>query len=397
MSGFHVNGTDLDDIFIKKSSAYTDTNTSSSASQTHFEVDGVDLNQRYVAKANTNTYPNNGTAAATGFQLENGADLNTIFAANYEWNTYNVEAAGSKGFIASNSANTRFGNNPNVNSQYGARITCEMDLIKTYNGSPVNYEIKVCQGGHGGGGTRPGGLGGDTVALIDPNNNDECIIVAGAGGGSGAGNGGPGGAAYNYTLNMTDPNNPMFKYLIQDPLLTGYYYMYPGGQSLGYPYTGISPQGGDYINQTLKVIKYNNGGSAYWTPPAGYYYGLNAKHCFTYGGGGGTDQGGTGGGGGADGEAWNGGKGADADNQSRSSGGGGGGAGYYGGGGGGNYSTTNKNTGSPGGGGGSSYINPNYIPVDVDIDIAANGTPDFYIKINNNTYISTQSFNLLDV
>jgi hypothetical protein len=389
MSGFHVNGTDLDDIFIKKSSAYTGTNTSSSASQTHFEVDGVDLNQRYVAKANT--YPNNGTAAATGFQLENGADLNTIFAANYEWDTYDVQAAGSKGFIASNSANTRFGNNPNVNSQYGAIITCEMDLIKTYKGSPVNYEIKVCQGGHGGTvgyGTRVGGLGGDTVALIDPNNNDECIIVAGAGGGSGAGNGGPGGAAYNDFLAMTT-NTSVYSYYYTwtDPWLGNY--MYPSYN----PYN---------INSTTNYMfdpsKYISPGYVEGSED-GYYYGLNAKNCFTYGGGGGTDEGGVGGidGGATAGGKYYGGKGGDANSDSRSAGGGGGGAGYYGGGGGTNVNTGDGTRGSPGGGGGSSYINPNYIPVDVDIDIAANGTPDFYIKINNNTYISTQSFNLLDV
>jgi hypothetical protein len=380
MSGFYVNGTDLDDIFIKKSSAYPGTNTSSSASQTHFEVDGVDLNQRYVAKANT--YPNNGMAAATGL-LVDGADLNAIFAKTYEWGTYTVQAAGSKGYLVSTS-NTRFGNNPNVNSQYGAIITCEMDLIKTYNGSPVYYEIKNCQGGAGGTvgyGTRVGGNGGDTVALIDPNN-DECIIVAGAGGGSGNGNGGPGGAAYNDTLNMTDWNNPIFYYLIQDPLLTKY--MYPGGETLGYPYTGIYPYGGDYINQTLKVIKYNNGGSAYWAPPAGYYYGLNAKNCFTYGGGGGTDEGGVGGidGGAAPGTQWNGGKGGDANSDSRSAGGGGGGAGYYGGGGGTNVNTGDGTRGSPGGGGGSSYINPNYNLNNNNISIVANGTSDYYIKID---------------
>tara|TARA_B100001173_G_scaffold306986_1_gene314768 strand:+ start:38 stop:1195 length:1158 start_codon:yes stop_codon:yes gene_type:complete len=375
MSGFHVNGTDLDHIFIKKSSAYPGINTSSSASQAHFEVDGVDLNQRYVAKANT--YPNNGTAAATGYHLENGSDLNTIFAANYEWDTYNVEAAGSAG--GSYSSNTRFGNNPNVNSQYGAIITCAMDLIKTYNGMSVSYEIKDCYGGQGGTtgySGRIGANGGNTVALIDQNN-DECIIVAGAGGGGGNGNGGPGGAAYNDTLNMTDWNNPIFYYLIQDPLLDNY--MYPGGTNPVYTYNSNFQVGASqYITSTFKYA----GGSNFYKASAGYYYGLNAKNCFTYGGGGGTNQGGTGGidGGATAGGKYYGGKGGDANSDSRSAGGGGGGAGYYGGGGGTNVNTGDGTRGSPGGGGGSSYINPNYNSS--SINIAANGNATCYIKIN---------------
>ena len=379
MSGFYVNGIDLDDIFMKKSFAYPGTNTASSASQTHFEVDGVDLNERYVAK--TNTYPNNGTAAAdTGFQLENGSDLNTIFAANYEWDTYEVQAAGSKGFIASNSINDRFGNNPNVNSQYGAIITCNMDLIKTYNGSPVNYEIKNCQGGGGGGGTRVGGNGGDTVALIDPNNNDECIIVAGAGGGAGAGNGGPGGAAYNDELAMTT-NTTVYSYyyLFHDPFLENY--MYPS-----FNYYNITST----TNYMFDPSKYMSPGNVV-ASVGGFYYGLNAKQCFYQGGGGGTDQGGTGGGGsGGNGRQWHGGEGDDAGYDSRSSGGGGGGAGYYGGGGGDNYSTSNKNTGSPGGGGGSSYINPNYNPVNTKIEKNSNSS--YHIKINDATKVT--GFNL---
>lgn len=392
MSGFYVNGIDLDDIFMKKDMSYPGTDTASSASQTHFKgMDGKDLNQRYVEK--TNTYPNNGTAAAT-YLYVNGSDLNTKFAAKYEWDNYTVEAAGSKGIIASNSINNRFGNNPNVNSQYGAIITCYMDLIKTYEGSPVNYEIKSCQGGDGGAGTRPGGKGGNTVALIDPNNN-ACIIVAGAGGGSGAGNGGPGGAAYNDTLNMTGNNIPIFRYLIGDPLLAGY--MYPGGQTYGNKYTGTYPNGGDYINHTLKYI-FPPTGPDYLLPTDGHYYGLNAKECFGQGGGGGTDQGGTGGGGtSGNGTQWNGGKGEDADYKDRSSGGGGGGAGYYGGGGGDNHNTKERNTGSPGGGGGSSYINPDYNPS--SIKIVAN-TGDTYIKIKGGAlkysliYRVNQSFNL---
>lgn len=372
MSGFHVNGTDLDDIFMKRSEAFY--NTDSVASTTNFEVDGVDLNQRYVAK--TNIYPNNAEAPATGLFVD-GADLNAIFAKKYEWDTYTVEAAGSAG--GSYSSNTRFGNNPNVNSQYGAIITCTMDLIKTYNGNPVSYEIKDCYGGQGGTtgySGRIGANGGNTVALIDPNN-DECIIVAGAGGGGGNGNGGPGGAAYNDTLNMTDWNTWIYYYLVQDPLLAGY--MFPGGTNEDYIWTSVyNTPASQYITSTFKY----NGGSSYTVAPAGYYYGLNAKNCFTYGGGGGTDQGGTGGidGGAASGTQWNGGKGGDANSDSRSAGGGGGGAGYYGGGGGTNVNTGDGTRGSPGGGGGSSYINPNYNSS--SINIVGNGSATCYIKIN---------------
>ena len=127
MSGFHVNGVDLDDIFMKKNSN-NPWNSNADAIVTNFRTaDNKDLNKRYIKK--TSSYPNNETTSITSI-LHNGDDLNTIFAAKYEWGNYSIEARGSQGDGTGATSLGRFGNNPHYTSAYGANITATMSLIK---------------------------------------------------------------------------------------------------------------------------------------------------------------------------------------------------------------------------------------------------------------------------
>lgn len=389
MSGFKVNGVDLDDIFMKKDPSNPWNNQIPSITTNYRTSDGSDLKERYIKKG---SYPNDATASATNMLVKYAGDfvdLNTLFAAKYEWDNYSITARGSCGGGLESGSNDHAGNNPDQYSMVGAHITCTMSLIKKYNGSLVNYKLYSCVGGAAGGsdgdGNRLGYPGGSTYALLNADT-EECIIVPGAGGGSGGGNGNPGGAAFHFNMNMSHKHMPtqgQTKYLYvayQNETLNGYMAPYWDSNKVNDDDNimkgtqEITNNGGDYKDRN--EIKTYGGG---------VYHGLNAKNHYSRGGGGGRANDGGESQNGTKGSKWNGGKGAKGDGQRRSAGGGGGGAGWYGGGGGNNHNTRNGREGSPGGGGGSTYINPFYNPT--NLDITAGGTNYYrYIKIGNTTH-----------
>ena len=341
MSGFKYNQQDLDNIFQPISElSYLNEEFKNNGfgvniynSTTNLKINGNDIRNRYTKK-NGCTVPTDSVVPSTGFKI-NGTDLNSLLFARTTYVRYEVVVEAEEGKTGASGGNVVTGTRC-----YGSKLTidCWLDSSK-------QYTVKKCYGGIGGlrsgGGGRQGGNGGNSLVLKDGTTD---IVVAGAGGGNGSGNGKYGASAFYIEEDMPYSD---YSYLGTDPRLT--YYTKPKYTSNNTSLVNMY----DYNDNVDKDIL-----------PENIFYGLNAKHHYDYGGGGGWTSGGgwTLGGGDSfrsatDGDKYDGGNGGVPNSWSRSSGGGGGGAGYYGGGGGAEVNTTDGKRGSPGGGSGSSYYN----------------------------------------
>lgn len=329
MSGFKIGNLDLDTIFKVESNSDT--------RSTGYKLsDGSDLMNRYRIRAS-----NIPQGQTTGYTTTDGNDLSYYFVDKTSTTItaiITITASAGQPVIPSSVMHSTAGTT-SYSVANGAVLEFEIDNIS------FGQQLK-CQriyGGAGGFGIpgRNGSRGGHSYAV----SLDSTLLgVAGAGGGCGAGNGFIGASAYYDGL--SEPN------------------VYDGTWGVG-----------------MTIDGYVSGTDRFW-------YGLNAKHWYNYGGGGGTHEAtqsaysyhykyinGT-----TDlgkrttttdtGSYLHGGDGgsifenatiaqqqASGYDDRRSSGGGGGGAGYIGGGGATGILTGDGKKGSPGGGSGSSYLN----------------------------------------
>lgn len=351
MSGYKVNGIDLDDIFNKIDDYTSDYRNDyginkNNISTNLFDVNGNDLKDRYVSIESSSPPYNTSITNNTGFKSSSDQDLKNLFSNKTNLIRYNVILEAERGGEGTDTVSLVARGQTGIN--YGAKMEIEVWLDQT-----KEYKIKKCDGGNAGvdpgnGGFRTGGRGGNSIALMD---NNTVIAVPGAGGGDGAGNGARGASAFYDGMtryNAILGNSP-------------YYDTFASGK----------PDYG-YLNDSTKVVNTNNAvfnnnilvsmKNSGVNPITGYFYGLPARRRVAYGGDGGYNNGGASGGGNAtSGGYLYGGKGGDSDTNRRSGSGGGGGAGMYGGGGGSEVNTDDGNKGSPGGGSGSSYYNTDSI------------------------------------
>lgn len=350
-----------------------------------FKVNGIDLDSIYIVESNNDT-------RSTGYKLSNGDDIIN----RYRIRASNIPQGDSTGYTISDGKDLSYFFIDKTNTSAEATITITasagepviphsvMHYISGYpydiaNGAILQFtienvnfgqqlEIQKIYGGNGGRGSssRYGSRGGHSYAVsLD----GTLLAVAGAGGGCGAGNGQIGASAYYNGL--TEPSDYHVDY---------------------------NPNGTTNWGAGMTIGGYVVGSDRYW-------YGLNAKHWYVPGGDGGshedvqsgiyhatnasiqrksgwdfkttysfkdTHYGYSGKGGylhgGDGGPSFATGSHTDRD---RSSGGGGGGAGYYGGGGAAGNLTLDGRRGSPGGGSGSSYLNESYCTF---VSLAKNAT-----------------------
>ena len=392
MSGYEVDGDDLDDIFQKKED-FTDTyrstyNINDVATNTNMkDASGNDLKYRYISL--TSSEPYNTSNTIVGFTL-NDTDLNAIFSKKTSIIRYEVEMKGERGGLGTDPAALIQRGESGLN--YGAHI-----LFQVWLDSSKQYKVKKCFGGDPGtdiynteNSIRIGGRGGDSLALMEEN--DTIIAVPGSGGGNGAGNGRRGASVFYRGMrkghgksgpgfyDILNDGEPDYDYLI-DPA--------PNDAKIYKKLTGSTIA--KFNNNSLNQVNDPDDNE----PDPGYYYGLTAPYRNHWGGGGGYYSGGisnhswesT------DGSQFTGGKGGDANSERRSASGGGGGAGMFGGGGGAETNTTKGERGSPGGGSGSTYYNTDdTYDIDIDNDIYPKPTKNdiAYITIKNlNTEKST--------
>lgn len=378
MSGYEVKGIDLDDIFQKKD-VFTPTYRSTYkiyqyADNTNMkDRNGNDLIDRYISKYSDPPY-NDNVDTNVGFTL-NDTDLNDIFSKKTTIIRYEVEMKGERGGLGTDSAALVKRGESGLN--YGAHIKFFIWLDSSHQ-----YKVKRCFGGNPGSdiyktdnSIRIGGHGGNSLALMENDNNNTVIAVPGSGGGNGAGNGKRGASVFYRGMTRGD-GEPDYEYLVPFsstpqttiPITTSstnQMYKKLSGSTIAQFNTNNTLHRVDSPKTVLGIV-------VALPPDAGYYYGLTAPYRNHWGGGGGYNSGGTSyeSHGSKKGSQFTGGKGGDANSWRRSASGGGGGAGMFGGGGGAETNTEDGNLGSPGGGSGSTYYNPDSLyGINIDNDI----------------------------
>ena len=398
MSGYKVDGVDLDEIFQKKED-FTDTYRSTYkiyqyATDTSLNYNKVnDLRDRYISSSSSSPY-NSTIGNTTGFTIGDGTDLNAIFSKKTSIIRYEVEMEGERG-RSQQLGDLGWTELYNSGIPYGAHIKFNVWLD-----SSRQYKVEKCFGGNPGtdadssNGIRIGGRGGHSLALMEKDTS-TIIAVPGSGGGDGSGNSRRGASVfYRGMKNVAG--------MSKEDLIAPYYDVFKGGTP-NYDYLRDIESDTNYYEKlegstiarfynTNNTLYQVNSPKTFWypigrAPAAGYYYGLTAPFRNHWGGGGGYNEGGKGYRENTNGYKFTGGKGGDGDGQRRSASGGGGGAGMYGGGGGAETNTTNGYLGSPGGGSGSTYYNT-ADTYDIDID------NNIYPKPTKNTDASISIKNL---